>query len=113
MRELERIADQGVLIPLGGIIHATRSPLGWPPNPGLAEYLGKILPTALQVIEARLSDGRPFLAGDDVSVADCTLAAALQFGRFGRIALDPALIHLKRWDQAFRDRPAARAVLSL
>ncbi len=113
VRELERIADQGVLIPIGGIIHATRSPLGLPPNPGLAEYLGRVLPTALQIIETRLSDGRPFLAGDSVSVADCTLAAALQFGRFGKIALDPVLVHLNHWDKTFRDRPAARAVLSL
>lgn len=28
---------------VGGIIHATRSPLGWPPNPGLAEYLRAVL----------------------------------------------------------------------
>lgn len=113
VRELERIADQGVLIPIGGIIHATRSPLGLPPNPGMAEYLGTALPTALKVLEARLSDGRPFLAGAEVSVADCTLAAALQFGRFGKIPLDPALTQLRRWDAAFRERPAARAVLAL
>lgn len=112
VRELERIADQGVLMAMGGIVHATRSPLGWPPNPGLAAYLGDALPKALQVLEQALADGRPFLAGDAVSVADCTLAAALQFGRFGRIAPGAEYPHLARWDAAYRERPAARAVLA-
>lgn len=112
VREAERIADQGVLVTMGGILHATRSPLGWPPNPGLAEYLRSVLTPALQRLDALLADGRPFLAGTEVSIADCTLAAALQFGRFGRITPDPALTHLARWDTAYRARPAACAVLA-
>lgn len=112
VRELERIADQGVLMAMGGIIHATRSPLGRAPNPGLAAHLGDVLPQALQVLEQVLADGRPFLAGEQVSVADCTLAAALQFGRFGRIAPGAEYPHLARWDAGYRARPAARAVLA-
>jgi glutathione S-transferase len=111
VRQLERIADQGVLVPVAGIIHATRSPLGWPPNPGLAEFLGGVLPRALAYLDDVLADGRPFLAGAGVSIADCTLAAALQFARFGRLPMDPALVHLARWDGAYRTRPAARSVL--
>lgn len=111
VRQIERIADQGVLMPVAGIIHATRSPLGWPPNPGLAEFLGGVLPPALAYLDGVLADGRPFLAGADVSIADCTLAAALQFARFGRMPPDPALGHLARWDDRYRARPAARAVL--
>lgn len=112
VREAERIADQGVLLAVGGILHATRSPLGWPPNPGLAEYLRSVLGPALQRLDDLLADGRPFLAGAEVSIADCTLAAALNFGRFGRITPDSALSHLARWDAAYRGRPAARSVLS-
>ena len=37
VRDLERIADMGVLLPIARIVHATRSPLGWPPVPAVAE----------------------------------------------------------------------------
>ena len=36
-RELERLADLGVLLRVARIVHATRSPLGLPPNPAVAE----------------------------------------------------------------------------
>ena len=36
VRELERLADIGVLIPVARVVHATKSPLGWPPSPEVA-----------------------------------------------------------------------------
>ena len=36
VRDLERIADVRVLLPLVQIIHATNSPLGYAPNPAVA-----------------------------------------------------------------------------
>ena len=113
VRELERIAELGVLWPVARIIHATNSPLGLPPNPGVAALFRKILPEALEVLDARLADGRPFLAGDRPTIADCTLQASLQFGRFGKVELDPAFENLARWDAAYRKRPSAQAVLTL
>jgi len=113
VRELERIADLGVLLPAGRIVHATNSPLGFPPNPEVAAYFGKILPEALSVLDARLTDGRPFVAGDHPTIADCTLQAALQFARFGKVEIDPAFENLARWDVAYRKRSSAQAVLSL
>jgi glutathione S-transferase len=113
VRELERIAELGVLIPIARILHATRSPLGLPANPEVAAYFRAVLPAALEVLDARLSDGRPFVAGARPTIADCTLAAALQFARFGSVEIDPRFQALARWDRAYRDRPAARSVLSL
>jgi len=113
VRELERIAEIGVLIPIARILHATRSPLGLPANPEVAAYFRAVLPAALEVLDARLSDGRPFVAGARPTIADCTLAAALQFARFGSVEIDPRFQALARWDRAYRDRPAARSVLSL
>jgi glutathione S-transferase len=113
VRELERIADLGVLIPVARIVHATNSPLGLPPRPEVASMFRELLPQSLEVLDQRLADGRPFLAGDRPSVADCTLAAGLQFGRFGGVPLDPDYSHLARWDRAFRERPVAKAVLLL
>lgn len=110
-RELERIAEMGVLLPVTRIVHATRSPLGLPPNPALAEWARAMLPDALRLLDDRLSDGRAFVAGSAPSIADCTLAAAFQFARFSGVEIDAAHEHLLRWDAAYRARPAAQAVL--
>jgi glutathione S-transferase len=113
VRELERIADLGVLIPVGRIIHATNSPLGLPPVPEVATHYRKVLPATLRFLDERLADGRPFVAGPHPTIADCTLQAALQFARFGKVEIDPAYTNLARWDAAYRERPGAQAVLSL
>jgi len=113
VRELERVAELEVLIPLARIIHATNSPLGLPPVPEMAALFRKILPRGLGFLDRLLADGRRFVAGDHPTIADCTLQAAFQFGRFGKIGIDPSFGHLTRWDREYRERPTAKAVLSL
>jgi glutathione S-transferase len=110
-RELERLADAGVLLPVAHIVHATNSPVGISPNPGAAEFARIHLPEVLAMLEEKLADGRPFLGGERPMVADCTLAAAFQFARFREIdlSLPP---HLARWDHDYREREPARAVLA-
>lgn len=110
-RQIERIADLGVLIPVGSIIHATDSPVGYPANPPVADYFHGRLPAKLDYLEDLLSDGRPWLAGERVTVADCTLAAALQFGRFRKIDPLGERAGLRAWDERFRGRESARAIL--
>jgi glutathione S-transferase len=110
-RELERLTELGVLFPIARIVHATRSPLGLPPNAEVAAHFRRVLPEALGVVEKTLSDGRSFLAGPAPTVADCTLAAALQFGRFGGVPLPQEFEEVRRWDEAFRQRPSAKSVL--
>ena len=56
VRRLERIADLGVLLPVGRIIHATRSPLGLPPAPEIAEAAWRGLPKALEVLDAAIGE---------------------------------------------------------
>jgi glutathione S-transferase len=97
-----------VLLRVGRIVHATRSPLGLPPNPGVAEEERRALPAALAALEARIGEG-PFLAGERPTVADCTLFAAFGFARFGGVAIDPACVRLQRWFAEFSERPSARA----
>jgi glutathione S-transferase len=113
VRELERIADLGVLHPVGRIVHATNSPLGFPPAPEIAAHFRRALPEALAFLDQRLADGRPFVAGDRPTIADCTLQAALQFGRFGKVEIDASFENLARWDSAYRERPSAKTVLLL
>ena len=113
VRELERIAEMGVLQPVARIVHATTSPLGLDPDPGIAAYFERSLVKPLAVLDDTLSDGRAFLAGDAGSIADCTLQAALQFARYAKLDVCSPFDNLRRWDEAYRARPAASAVLSL
>ena len=113
VHELERIVELGVLLPIARIVHATRSPLGAPANPAIAAYHQALLPRGVALLEDRISDGRPFLAGVSPTIADCTLAAALQFARFGGVEIGRGFPALARWDLAYRERPAARSILLL
>jgi glutathione S-transferase len=113
VRELERVADLGVLISVVAVSLKKNSPLGLPAVPEVARLAREALQGPLDVLDQRLGDGRPFLAGERVSVADCTLAAAFQFARFGKVELDPAFANLARWDRAYRERAPGKAVLVL
>jgi glutathione S-transferase len=112
VRELERIAEHAVLGPIARIVHATRSPLGLPPSPELARAGRAALPEGLARLDGVLADGRPFLAGERPTIADCTLAAAFQFARFGEVEGPAGYAQLERWDEGYRTRPAARSVLA-
>ena len=112
IREIERITDLGVLGQIGLWVHASNSPLGLEPRPALAERAQEVLLPAFDLLENLLSDGRPFLVGDSLSIADCTLAAALQFARFGKLDL-PERPHIQAWDERYRERPAAKVVMLL
>jgi glutathione S-transferase len=112
VRELERVAELGVLFPIARIVHATDSPLGLPPNPGVAEHFRSVLPAGLQALDTRLGDA-PFVAGEAPSIADCTLAAALQFGRLRGVGLDPEYTKLTRWEAAYRERATCKDIIVL
>lgn len=111
VRRAERALDLGVLLSIGRIVHATRSPLGRPPQPEVAAHFAAVLEPNLERLDAQLADGRPFVCGERVTIADCTLAAGLQFGRFRDVEVPARYEHVHRWDGAYRERPAAKAVL--
>ena len=111
VRELERLAELGVLVPVARIVHATNSPIGAPPEPAVAESARSVLPDGLRVLDDTLADGRPFIAGERPTIADCTLAAALQFGRFRDVTVDPAFENVVAWDERYRARPPAKTTL--
>ena len=110
-RQLERIADLGVLIPTAREIHATNSPLGRPPNPPVAKHYRELWVKAVGYLENVLGDGRPFLAGERVTVADCTLQAAMQFARLRELAVLEGSPRLTKWDAMIRERTAAKGVI--
>jgi glutathione S-transferase len=110
-RELERIVEIGILRPIAEIVHASNSPLGLPPDPAIEKTMRGRLPASLAVVEDRLGDGRPLLSGEQPTIADCTLAAALQFGRFGGFELDAEWERILAWNARFRERVSAKSVL--
>lgn len=110
-RDIERIIDLRLAGPIGVYVHATKSPLGTPPNPEKAAEAEAAMSAPLDFLEDLLSDERPLLAGQSVSVADCTLAAFLQFVRFIDADIMGERPKLRAWDARYRARPAAQAVL--
>lgn len=110
-RNLERVVELRLAIPMGGYVHAKKSPLGLPPDPALASSIEEKLQKPLDYLESLLADGRPLLMGNGPTPADCTLQAALQFLRFIQADLLGDRPRLRAWDEAYRQRPAAKAVL--
>lgn len=109
VRALERTADLGLLAGVARVFHNTRSVLpGVVPDPALAARARRDLEKPAGFLDATLADGRPFVAGTRVTIADCTLFAAMEFGRTGSldIAWPP---HLAAWFERFQQRPSARA----
>jgi len=110
-RQLERIADLGVLIPTAREIHNTNSPLGLPPNPAVAKHYHDRWVQSVAHLEDVMSDGRAFLAGERPTVADCTLQAALQFARLRELPVLDEAPRLAAWCDRYRERPAARETI--
>jgi len=110
-RTLERVADVRLLNPTATYVHAVNSPIGITPDPAVAEHARSGFVRAFEYFDHLLADGRPFLAGDHVTVADCTLQAALQFMRFRELEDLSSYPRLERWSGAYRERAPAREVL--
>jgi glutathione S-transferase len=110
-RDVERIIDLRIAGPMGGYGHATNSPLGLPADPDRATQLLENMQVPLDYLENLLSDERPLILGDTVSIADCTMQASLQFMRFIETDVFGDRPNLRAWDERYRARPAAKAVL--
>ncbi len=107
VRRLERIADLGVLIPVARIIHATRSPLGLPPVPEIAEAARRSLPKALEILDA--ADRRPSVPGGGASRRSPTAPSSQPSDSRAsvRSRSTPRYRNLARWSADFGQRPSA------
>lgn len=110
-RDMERVVDLRIAAPMSRYVHAAKSPLGLPPDPGAASAIEEGLQAPLDYLEASMADGRSLLTGERAAIADCTLQAALQFLRYIDADLLGGRPKLRAWDARYRERPAARAVL--
>lgn len=103
-RDIERIVD----VRLSGLMarygHAVNSPIGYPPNPEVAEQLLKDMQTPLDYLEDLLSDKREWLCGNSVTKADCSLQAHLHFLRFLKVDVLEQRQNLIAWNERHRRR---------
>jgi glutathione S-transferase len=109
--DVERIVDVRLASIMARYVHAVNSPLGLPKDPELARQLSDEMQAPLTFLENQLADHRPLLLGEHVSIADCTLQAALQFMRFAEADVLDERPLLRAWDERYRVRPAAARVL--
>lgn len=109
-RALERSIDIDILHAVAMIVHSTNSPAGYPKEPGVASWFTTLTKRPLSALNQRLSDGRPFVTGLKPTIADCSLGAALQFARFGKLALLGSYENIHAWDKRYRMREAVRSV---
>lgn len=109
-RAIERGVDIDILLGVALVVHSTNSPVGYPKNAGVAAWFMDSMKTPLSALNRRLSDGRPFVTGPKPTIADCTLGAALQFARFGKLELLGPYEHISAWDTRYRLREAVRSV---
>ena len=62
----------------------------------------------LRLLDGELAE-RPFVAGDDYTVADITALVAIDFMKPARIEMPEDLTHLQSWHQRVSSRPSADA----
>ncbi len=111
VREAERTVDIGVLMRTAKIVHNRRSPLpGYAGNVDLARKELEELPKILAIVDARIGE-QPFVVGAKPTIADCTLFAALAFGKFFDLPVDPGFVNLFRWYSEFKQRPSAELLI--
>lgn len=60
----------------------------------------------LEWLDGEMSDGRAFIAGDDFTVADITMIAALMVSMFAELEIPASLTHLHKWIAAVQARPS-------
>ena len=108
VRSLERICEIGVMNNVGTIFQNTHPFMAGrlKQSPEAAENARTRLAGNLKVIDAAIGN-KKFVAGDKPTIADCTLAAALQFAEFAGVPLDPAFANVARWYADFKKRPSA------
>ncbi|MCA9509222.1 MAG: glutathione S-transferase family protein [Myxococcota bacterium] len=104
IRSLERMIDTSILLPVGRLVHSTRSPLpGVEPNEGMAAWARTALVKPLALLDERVGDA-PFVFGDRPTIADGTLFAAMRFGRMFGVEVDASHRNLHRWYASFEER---------
>src|SRR5437867_7247050 len=94
VRELERIAELGILSAVGQYFQNTHPFMAsrFKQSPEAAENAKSRLAANLKVLDAAIG-AKPFVAGERPPIADCTLLAARECAEFSQAPVQPALKH--------------------
>ncbi len=89
-------------------LHPAMAPLE---TPQVKQWGEANRPRALEILVALDKElaNRPFVAGDDYSIADITALVACDFTKLARIERPAELRHLARWHAEVSGRPSAKA----
>lgn len=74
--------------------------------PEFAAFRRREFAGILKWLDREMADGRPYIAGDQFSVADITGMAMLLLVTFARYELPAECTHLSQWANAMRERPS-------
>lgn len=110
IRELDRLAELGLMIELAHYCHHV-SPFfadKGPQSPEGAKMALNCYRKNLSIMDKEIGS-RAFVAGDAPSVADCTLYATLGFGDYVGLKDADEFPNITRWRKAFAERPSASA----
>ena len=80
-----------------------------PQHPAFGEAQKLNAPRKWEWLDREMSDGRPFLAGEEFSIADITCAVAAWLGEAFEIQRPDSLPHVNRWLDRVRSRPSWNA----
>ena len=76
--------------------------------PEVASFNRSAAERSLKLFERRLADS-PFIAGERLTIADIIAFTGMDFARMVKFAVPAELVHLTRWVDTMRARPAAAA----
>ena len=77
--------------------------------PAFAEAQRKMIPGKWAWLDGEMSDGRPFLAGDQFSIADISGMVTLWLSEVFSYEVPSNLAHVQAWNERLRQRPSWNA----
>jgi glutathione S-transferase len=89
-------------------LHPFMKPLVNPQVPDWGEANKPRVAEFLQFLDGELKD-RPYIAGDDFTVADITAWTAVDFMKVPKLPIPEALTNVRRWHAQVSSRPSAAA----
>ncbi|TJV08824.1 MAG: glutathione S-transferase family protein, partial [Mesorhizobium sp.] len=77
--------------------------------PAFAETQREAVPAKWAWLDREIADGRPFIAGDQYSVADITAGVAAWLGAFFGADIPDSLVNVHHWLDRVQKRPSWNA----
>jgi len=90
---------------------ADREPDGQPDGQykDFGESNREVYSSGQQWLDRELSDGRPFIVGGQISMADICALSTVDFAHWIGLPIDEDRLHLTAWHERMQARPSAAA----